>query len=284
MKSLRIIAAALVLAPLVALSVVGNAVAAATSPVTLTLTRVGNHSFPPSSVGIDTRTQADEIDAAMNGDTDSGSGTNDEAGVNRTLPGAKTGKGKPISPNKKSKSNPTLNVSVEGLNFNNQRFANSGNQFSVEPPDQGLCVGNGFVARVRQRRTARVSHRRHSGDGCRRPQHFLRLSAGDRPHRSECRSAWPVHHRPGLHLRPGDRALRARGADARPRRPHGSLNGNNHLDIAVSDTGDPTGAWTIYQPAGAEQRHRRARPITNAAPDSASATIRTSARMRTESI
>jgi hypothetical protein len=26
-----------------------------------------------------------------------------------------------------------------------QRFANNGNQFSVEPPDQGLCAGNGFV-------------------------------------------------------------------------------------------------------------------------------------------
>lgn len=26
-----------------------------------------------------------------------------------------------------------------------------------------------------------------------------------------------------------------------------SLNGNNHLDIAVRDTGDPTGSWTIYK-------------------------------------
>jgi len=26
-----------------------------------------------------------------------------------------------------------------------QRLANGGNQFSVEPPDQGMCVGNGFV-------------------------------------------------------------------------------------------------------------------------------------------
>src|SRR5262249_22558196 len=26
-----------------------------------------------------------------------------------------------------------------------------------------------------------------------------------------------------------------------------AMNGNNHLDIAVSDTGDPTGTWTIYK-------------------------------------
>lgn len=32
-----------------------------------------------------------------------------------------------------------------GLNHADQRLANGGNQFSLEPPDQGLCVGNGFV-------------------------------------------------------------------------------------------------------------------------------------------
>jgi hypothetical protein len=38
-----------------------------------------------------------------------------------------------------------LLVSFDGLNHRQQRLANGGNQFSVEPPDQGLCVGNGFV-------------------------------------------------------------------------------------------------------------------------------------------
>ena len=36
-------------------------------------------------------------------------------------------------------------VGFEGLNFFQQRYANGGNQFSVEPPDQALCVGNGYV-------------------------------------------------------------------------------------------------------------------------------------------
>ena len=44
--------------------------------------------------------------------------------------------------------NPKLLQSFEGLNFFDQRFANGGNQFSVEPPDQGLCVGNGKVAEI----------------------------------------------------------------------------------------------------------------------------------------
>ena len=32
-----------------------------------------------------------------------------------------------------------------GLSHVDQRLANGGNQFSLEPPDQGLCAGNGFV-------------------------------------------------------------------------------------------------------------------------------------------
>lgn len=32
-----------------------------------------------------------------------------------------------------------------GLSHVDQRLANNGNQFSLEPPDQGLCAGNGYV-------------------------------------------------------------------------------------------------------------------------------------------
>jgi hypothetical protein len=43
---------------------------------------------------------------------------------------------------------PALGSSFDGLNFFAQRFANGGNQFSVEPPDQGLCVGGGKVVEI----------------------------------------------------------------------------------------------------------------------------------------
>ena len=42
-------------------------------------------------------------------------------------------------------SNPDLAASLAGLNFEEQRTAEGGNQFSIEPPDQALCVGNGYV-------------------------------------------------------------------------------------------------------------------------------------------
>ncbi len=50
-----------------------------------------------------------------------------------------------ITSGKKAKSNPTFNTGFEGLNHYQQRYARGGNQFSVEPPDQGMCVGNGYV-------------------------------------------------------------------------------------------------------------------------------------------
>jgi hypothetical protein len=42
-------------------------------------------------------------------------------------------------------SNPELEASFDGLTSRDQRLANGGNQFSVEPPDQALCVANGSV-------------------------------------------------------------------------------------------------------------------------------------------
>ena len=59
-----------------------------------------------------------------------------------------SGGGPNMSGATKAKSNPTVNTSFEGLNFYQQRYSRGGNQFSIEPPDQGLCVGNGFEVEV----------------------------------------------------------------------------------------------------------------------------------------
>src|SRR5919204_622112 len=55
------------------------------------------------------------------------------------------GGGPSVNSVKKAKSNPTFNFGFEGLNHYQQRFARGGNQFSLEPPDQGMCAGNGYV-------------------------------------------------------------------------------------------------------------------------------------------
>src|SRR5436190_11588411 len=55
------------------------------------------------------------------------------------------GQGSSVNSGKEAKSNSTFNLGFEGLNHYQQRYARGGNQFSVEPPDQGMCVGNGYV-------------------------------------------------------------------------------------------------------------------------------------------
>src|SRR6202521_306563 len=107
-------------------------------PVTVKLQRVGTSSFASAPPATDVSGVPDEIDSALNGgDADGGNGTGAGIGINRSVPGTTTGKGRPVS--SKPKSNPVLGTHFQGLNFHDQRFANGGNQFSVEPPDQGLC-------------------------------------------------------------------------------------------------------------------------------------------------
>src|SRR5258708_8496833 len=121
--------------------------AADSSSQSVPLTRVGSASFASAGTATDFSTQANEIDTTvLGGDADNAfGGPGDDGGINRTPSGATTGNGRAVNPNAKPKSNPTLGTNFQGLNFFNQRFANGGNQFSVEPPDQGLCAGNGFV-------------------------------------------------------------------------------------------------------------------------------------------
>jgi hypothetical protein len=227
-----------------ALACAGSALSA---PFQMTLkpagtTTVATPGFGPSGGGA----QADEIDSALvGGDTDNG-GALDISGrgvVNRSIAKA-PGNGSPTNGSGRAKSNPEQLRSFDGLNFNQQRFANNRNQLSVEPPDQGLCVGNGFVMET-------------VNDVIKIFDTAGNLKAG------------PIDQNTFYGYPPAiDRAHgNARGPsitdpsclfDADTQRwfhvaltldhvgTTTSLNGNNHLDIAVSMTADPTGAWTIY--------------------------------------
>src|SRR5438552_6581642 len=64
--------------------------------------------------------------------------------INRSF-ARRRGFGGSVKNHERMKNRPNLALSFDGLNFRDQRLANGGNQFSIEPPDQGLCVGNGFV-------------------------------------------------------------------------------------------------------------------------------------------
>jgi hypothetical protein len=247
MKLDRIVASGFTLVLFVALHAITANAAAPAGPVQLTLERVGTSSFASAPAGTDFTTQADEMDAATNGDdADSGAGGDDSSGVNRTPSGAVTGHGKPVKPNARPKSNPLLGTHFQGLNLFNQRFANGGNQFSVEPPDQGLCVGNGFVLET-VNDVLRVYHTDGTpATGVVDLNTFYGYPAAINRSVSPTRFGPSITDPSCIYDQAIGRFVHVVLTLDRANPLTQSLSGRNHLDIAVSDTGDPTGTWTLY--------------------------------------
>jgi hypothetical protein len=159
------------------------------------------------------------------------------------------GKGVAAQTGKKAKSNPTIGDNFEGLNFFQQRFANNGNQFSVEPPDQGLCVGNGYVVEA----VNDVMNVYDSNGNSLLPTN----SVGGAVDLNTFYGYTPAIVRPATFG--AELADPSCLYDAQTRRFYmvvltldrvgttSALSHVNHLDIAVSQTSNPTGAWNIYK-------------------------------------
>ena len=226
-----------------------HAAGAAGSPASIQLTRGGPASLSGApAAGSVTTDPSSEFDSALGEDADSGDDGND-SGIDRSLVGAVNNHGTPISSSRRAKSNPELGTHWQGLNFHDQRFANGGNQFSVEPPDQALCAGNGYlfeaVNDVAQVYDASGHALLNGGNAVDLNTFFGYPTAIVRsgPHAGE---RGPSITDP-ICLYDGsvDRfffvvlTLDHVGLTS-------ATNGNNHLDIAVSDSGNPTGGWSIY--------------------------------------
>jgi hypothetical protein len=134
-------------------------------------------------------------------------------------------------------------VSVPGLNHRDQRLANGGNQFSLEPPDQALCAGNGFVVeatnsviRVHDRSGAALTGVQDLNTFLGYPAAINRTTGVIGPQVID-----PIcHYDPDSNrFIVADTTL---GSE-----PNGDFTGKNTIDVAVSNTGDPTGAWTVYR-------------------------------------
>ena len=146
-----------------------------------------------------------------------------------------------------TKSNPELQLSFDGPNLNQQRFANGGNQFSVEPPDQALCVGNGFVLSS----VNDVMRIFDTAGNALTGAIDLNTFYGYAPAINRAKS--PLEFGPSI-----TDPICYFDADtqrffhvvltldrARPTRQ--GLSGANHLDIAVSNGPDPLGFWTVFR-------------------------------------
>jgi hypothetical protein len=202
-----------------------------------------------------------QVEFAGQGVTEDGSpGPAPGTVVNRSL---SKGPGKAASATsaKKAKSNPQLNFSFAGLNHYQQRYSRGGNQFSVEPPDQGMCAGNGYVVEV----VNDVFNVFNTSGVSQLPDNTAtNIVAGfprDVNHAIDLNSffGYPaaVKRTPPIVFGPAvtdpsclyDAATQrffviALTLEVNP--ATGAFTLQNHLDIAVSQTSNPTGGWNIY--------------------------------------
>jgi hypothetical protein len=118
---------------------------ASTASNTRSISSSGTTSF--GSSGLDGGVNGPELSPEAGGDA--GATAANPSSVpslpSRSKSDGKSGDGEGAGGSNRGEGNLKQLASFDGLNHNAQRFANGGNQFSVEPPDQGLCVGNGFV-------------------------------------------------------------------------------------------------------------------------------------------
>jgi hypothetical protein len=173
------------------------------------------------------------------------------------------GRGPSVASGKKAKSNPTFNFGFEGLNHYQQRYSRGGNQFSVEPPDQGMCVGNGYVVEavndvlnVYSQATGASALPDNTSTNIvsgfpRNVNHAVDLNsfygyapAIDRAH-GNIRGPFVTDPTCLYDAQTQRFFLVVLTLEVNP--TTGAFTFVNHLDLAVSQTSDPTGAWNIYR-------------------------------------
>jgi len=208
----------------------------------------GTTSFAAASVG-SAGLQFPEI--GTGGADASGAGTspsNVPSLVNRSESNGKSGDGSGAADSNKDTSNPQQVLSFDGLNHFAQRTANGGNQFSVEPPDQGLCTGNGFVLETVNDVMAVYNT---AGTMLKGPvdlnTFYGYAPAIVRATRTTPAVLGPFVTDPSCYFDvPTKRWFHV--VLTLEVNPHtGAFLGPNHLDVAVSQTADPTGTWNVYR-------------------------------------
>ena len=228
---------------LLAMWIPGRAHAA--GPVQLVVQNGGSGGTGSDVTGAD-GLQPNEFDPASFGDDADASGGSDDlsggAVINRSI-GRGSGAGASVNGSGRAKSNPEVVTSFDGMTFRQQRLANGGNQFSIEPPDQGLCAGNGFVVEsvndlLRVFDTAgntlkTVDLNTFYGY----PAAINRTTGAEGPEVTDPSCLFDQDTQRWFHV---VLTLDRVGTTS-------ALAGPNHLDIAVSDSANPLGSWTIYR-------------------------------------
>jgi len=246
--------AALVAAGLVVTSASAAPAGAARQVVSSGTTSARTGAFTPS--GVNDVTQV-EFPAQL--DTAAGPGPYPGVITNRSLSQG-TGDGNSAPGSARDDNNVEFVRGWEGLNMYQQRYARGGNQFTVEPPDQGLCAGNGYVMEV-VNDVLNIYNRQ--GQSVLPDNTATNIVAGaprNVNHAVDLNSFYG--YAAAINRSTGVRAQSVTDPsclyDAATKRwfvvvltleslPNGTPTLANHLDLAVSASSNPTGQWNIYR-------------------------------------
>jgi len=207
----------------------------------------------PSSSGTATGTENPELATTSETDGSPISDRSNSGGGGGTSVGAIT-QPKPVTT-----SNPGLLASFQGLNHFQNRFgADNGHQFSLEPPDQGMCVGSDGNGNTRILETVNDVLRVYSTSGA--PLNdptalnpFLGYASAIVRNADFTKDVLgPFVTDPSCiyDAQTGHWFVDVLTLDSFPRLDANGFQhftGTNHIDLAVSNSSDPLGAWTVYR-------------------------------------
>ncbi len=137
-----------------------------------------------------------------------------------------------------------LVLSFDGLNHFDQRTAFNGNQFSGEPPDQGLCAGNGYVLETINSALRVYRTNGSAASGVAAFNEFYGYPPAI--NRTTGKFGPDMFDPSCLYDRATNRWFHLTDTLAEDRNT-GDFTGDGWLDLAVSKTGNPLGAWTFYR-------------------------------------
>lgn len=206
----------------------------------------GTASFATGSSGATAGSQGPEIAGIADG----------PLATDRSRSSGRSSVGAITQPKPVTTSAPELLTGFDGLNHFQQRFGSTAgaNQFSLEPPDQGLCVGSDGNGNTRVLEVLNDVLRVYtpSGAAVTAPT-ALNAFLGYAPAIDRSSTTFgPFVTDPSClyDAATGRWFLDVLTLDSFPKLGDDGLQhftGTNHLDLAVSDTADPTGSWTIYR-------------------------------------
>jgi hypothetical protein len=216
--------------------------AASASADTRNVSSSGTARFVPSKLGVD-GIQAPEI---RGGEEEGDAPAPFDGRITDRRHSRGRGPGGEGPGNDRDRNNAQLVTSFDGLRHRDQRLANNGNQFSLEPPDQGLCAGNGReveavndVLKVYDQGGGTVVDTTDLNTFFGYPAQIDRTPDAANPF-------GPFVTDPSCLFDAATQRwfLTVLTLDVFP--DTGEFTGRNTIDIAVSNSPDPAGTWTIY--------------------------------------